>query len=129
MCATLSTEDVHLILSKGVVQQDSKKGPFPVPRRSLIGLHLVNEKSTANNNDVAEPPVRKYDCENYETCLAVAAALDWDSFSCKDCCGQVDQRLAWRAQHARKKDSVVRALCDLPELNDAVGIKKTKPNP
>lgn len=61
-------------------------------------------------------PKRKYCCQNYTVCLDLAAALNWDSFTCRGCCGEVDNSLLWRAHLARKRDSIVETLCSIPEI-------------
>ncbi|RIL12380.1 MAG: hypothetical protein DCC75_00545 [Proteobacteria bacterium] len=63
-----------------------------------------------------EPPRRRYSCPNYEICLNLAAALDWDSFTCRGCTGKVNQALHWQARQAKKKDLVARKICHLPEI-------------
>lgn len=65
----------------------------------------------------ADPPFRRYDCEHYEVCLDVAAALDWDNFTCNGCNCSVDQRLLWRARNAMKRDSVAQRCCNLPDVS------------
>lgn len=70
------------------------------------------------NGDVVspiEPPRRNFGCNNYETCLAMAAALSWDSFTCRGCSGSVDEKLLWRARSAARTDSSIKVLCQLPE--------------
>lgn len=64
-----------------------------------------------------EPPVRQYECENYNTCLGLAAALDWISFSCSGCSGKVNNRLLWRAHHEVRKNTELATLCELPKLS------------
>jgi hypothetical protein len=71
----------------------------------------------------AEPPERKYDCKNYETCLDLAASLNWSSFTCQGCSGEVNSALLWRAHQNQRKDSVARALCDLKPIEQVVGQK------
>lgn len=69
--------------------------------------------------DVPSPgavPLRRYNCSNYERCLDLAAALNWDSFGCSGCNGEVNEALCWRAHQARKKDRVVDRICHLPEI-------------
>ena len=66
-------------------------------------------------------PDRKYNCKNYQSCLEIAAALDWDSFTCKTsadhCTGEVNENLVWKAHLAKRDDKVARKLCDLPEIS------------
>jgi hypothetical protein len=65
---------------------------------------------------MAEPPRRRYECSHYDTCLDLAAALNWHSFTCRGCSGTVDQTLMWRARQSARKDSVAKALCDFPPI-------------
>ena len=60
-------------------------------------------------------PPRYYGCCNYSTCLNVAAALNWDNFSCCGCSAEVDQALFWQARQAQKKDAVAKRLCSIPQ--------------
>jgi hypothetical protein len=71
--------------------------------------------SSARDAPVAAP-FRRYDCHNYQVCLDVAAALDWENFTCSSCNGQVDKRLLWRAKHAQRRDPFAKECCDLPDL-------------
>ncbi len=83
-----------------------KPGPFQIIKNGEYGL-----------GDVPLPaPRRRYSCPHYETCLNLAAALNWDNFTCRGCSGQVDQTLYWRAHQMAKKDNVVRQLCEIPNL-------------
>jgi len=63
-----------------------------------------------------DPPRRRYSCPNYTTCLSIGCALNWDSFTCRGCNGQVDGQVFWRAHQALKRDRVATQLCDLPEI-------------
>ena len=83
-----------------------KPGPFEIIKNEGTGL--------AENSMVA--PRRRYSCSNYETCLNVACALDWDSFTCRGCCGEMNEALVWRARQAIKKDRLVNKLCEKPEI-------------
>ena len=53
---------------------------------------------------------RRFNCNNYETCLSAAAALEWDSFTCRGCNGAMDKHLSWQAMQASKKDKVAEAI-------------------
>jgi hypothetical protein len=83
-----------------------KPGPFQA-------RHLL---SVTDADTSANPPERQYDCKNYDTCLNLAAALNWESFTCDGCTGDVDESLCWRAHQAEKKDKLIGRICDLPEL-------------
>ena len=63
-----------------------------------------------------DPPRRRYECVNYETCLNIACALNWDSFTCRGCSGDVDESVCWRARQALRKDQVADRLCELPTV-------------
>lgn len=75
-------------------------------------------------------PRRRYCCKNYSTCLDLAAALNWDNFTCRGCSGDIDQTLRWRASHALKKDSFVRSICELSSVTSTVNTSTgTEPEP
>ena len=83
-----------------------KPGPFQVIDNDAIG----------SPNAPIQPPRRKYECTNYETCLNLAAALNWDSFTCRGCNGEVAENLFWRAHQMEKRDKLVGVICNLPSL-------------
>ena len=85
-----SPDEVHF-LCPGILRDGEGRGPAV----SLLG--------------------RNYDCSNYATCLGVAAALDWSSFSCYGCSGRADSRLLWRAHSALKKNKDLCSVCNLPK--------------
>jgi hypothetical protein len=112
-------------------EPDSKDhGPFEVrsstskaadaPNRKHHTAGGVHSYLQCEEGPLLEPPVRRYDCENYETCLDLAAVFNWSSFSCGKCCGQPDDKLKWRACQIQRKDSLARAVSDLPPLGQAV---------
>ncbi|HQH26548.1 MAG TPA: hypothetical protein PLP17_04055 [Oligoflexia bacterium] len=91
----------------------------------VIALFGCNESGNAEwmpgaddavDGDSLDTPDRRYDCENYDTCLSLAAALDWHSFSCGGCSGCVNQQLLWRAHNALRRSSAMRRICKLPVL-------------
>ncbi len=81
-----------------------KPGPFQIIENESLDFPL-------------EPPRRRYSCPRYDTCLNLAAALNWDSFTCRGCSGEANQALFWRARQEFRKDGVVRKICD--EIPDA----------
>ena len=83
-----------------------KPGPFQIVKSDEFGGADAPGKA----------PRRRYSCQNYETCLDLAAALNWDNFTCRGCSGEINQTLYWRAYQEQKKDKVVNQLCDLPEI-------------
>ncbi len=89
-----------------------KRGPFPV----ILDNAPPSVKRT--------PPKRNYSCENYEGCLSLCAALNWESFSCLGCNGEPDANLVWEAQLKRKDDLLARKF--LREAPSAVAEKRRK---
>lgn len=79
-------------------------------------FRIIRSEETGNVDAPSSPPRRRYYCKNYNSCLNLAAALNWDNFTCRGCCGDVDQNLLWRAYQAARKDDVAGSLCDLPEI-------------
>ena len=61
-----------------------------------------------------EGPDRNFACKNYNSCLSLAAALNWESFSCGGCTGTIDETIRWRAKGVSKRDSALRQLCIIP---------------
>ncbi len=84
-----------------------KPGPFQV----------IESEGSGNVDSPVLPPRRRYSCPNYSRCLDLAAALNWDNFTCRGCSGLIDESLHWRAHQAQRKDNLVRALCDLPDIH------------
>jgi hypothetical protein len=83
-----------------------KPGPFQV----------IDNDGHGNPDAPISPPRRRYDCSHYETCLDLAAALNWDSFSCRGCSGEVNESLFWRAAQMEKRDALVSEICTIPLL-------------
>lgn len=83
-----------------------KPGPF----------QIIEADGSGEVENPIDAPRRRYDCQNYETCLDVAAALNWDNFTCRGCSGVIEEALFWRARQAMKKDNVVSRLCELPSI-------------
>lgn len=83
-----------------------KPGPFQV----------IEEEGFGVVDDPVAPPRRRFSCRNYEVCLNLAAALNWDNFTCRGCCGDVNSSLLWRARQVMKKDIFVHRLCDIPQI-------------
>ncbi len=81
---------------------------------------ITTQTFECENNDTVllDAPERRYECEHYEICLDVASALNWSNFTCKDCAGQVNPKILWRAKSASKQDAVAGKLCHLPEVGE-----------
>jgi len=79
-----------------------KPGPFQVLAKN------------SNMLDEGEVPDRNFVCKNYNSCLSLAAALNWESFSCNGCTGTIDETIRWRAKVESKRDTTLRQLCVIP---------------
>ena len=82
-----------------------KPGPF----------QIIESEGHGDLDNPINAPRRRYDCINYETCLVIAAGLNWDSFTCRGCSGEYQDPLYWRARQEINKDSVVKKICELPD--------------
>lgn len=71
--------------------------------------------------DEAADPLRKLECNHYDTCLNLAAALNWESFSCEGCCGSINESLRWRAGQNTRRDAVAKAICGSPKATIVKG--------
>jgi len=83
-----------------------RAGPFQV----------IDNDGHSDPNAPSTPQTRNYDCDNYEKCLNLAAALNWESFSCGGCNGKVNEALQWRAQKAKRDDALVDLICTVPDV-------------
>lgn len=83
-----------------------KPGPF----------QIIESEGCGNVDAPISAPRRRYGCDHYDTCLNLAAALNWDSFTCRGCSEEIDEALLWRAKQAEKRDSVARSLCQIPHI-------------
>lgn len=83
-----------------------KPGPFQVIEMEGRGML----------DSPIDPPRRRYSCPNYTSCLSIACALNWDSFTCRGCSSQINESLCWRAHQALRRDRVADKLCELPEI-------------
>jgi hypothetical protein len=95
-------------------------GPFEVRCETHADVAPLSRSSTSAATDLPasadEVPRRRYDCEMYETCLGLAASLNWESFTCRGCCGQPNENLLWRARVSARKDSVAARLLKAPPI-------------
>ena len=98
------------------------KNPPPRPSMhngSAVALDELEEQeyvSIPRLMKPSEPVIREFDCPQYDTCLSLTAALNWESFSCADCCGELNEQLLWRAHQNCRRDKSLAGLCQLPEL-------------
>jgi hypothetical protein len=95
-------------------------GPFEVRCETRADEGLFPKVQTFAVTDLPastdEVPRRRYDCEMYETCLGLAASLNWESFTCRGCSGQPSENLLWRARVSARKDSVAARLLRAPPV-------------
>ncbi len=102
------------------------QSPSNKPRKAFGRAHLhVVENEDHERGGRSDPfeivaPDRNYDCQNYDTCLGLAAALNWNSFACTGCSGSVNQHLLWRAHSEVRKNKTLAELCDLPNISPHV---------
>lgn len=86
-----------------------KPGPFQV-------IDIDDIKDSAN--PVAAPK-RRYSCSNYNNCLNIAGALDWDNFTCRGCNGEVEPTVLWRARQAVRSEHSMKKLFSFPDIEIA----------
>lgn len=87
-------------------------GPFEVK----LDAEIAPAFSSPHHAQLGETPRRRYECVNYDGCLELAAALNWDSFTCRGCNGEINDSLLWRARHSARKCSIARRICNLPPV-------------
>lgn len=104
------SESNSLCPTEKQLPKDEASSLFPLQTNLKPGPFQIIEVEGSLEAPISAPR-RRYDCHNYETCLELAAALNWDSFTCRGCSGNIDQAFFWRALHARKKDRIAEALC------------------
>jgi predicted Fe-S protein YdhL (DUF1289 family) len=109
-----------------------RHGPFEVMepqarvrrerRGALANTNRANTPRSEDNDrrELKDPP-RDFDCPNYNTCLCLAAALNWHSFSCQGCTRSIDEHLIWRAHQELRKDKALSKLLQLPRLETIQG--------
>lgn len=98
----------------GVARRRGEKNVFADGNTALSAVCIGDAPNGHVADENSSTPERRFDCANYETCLGMAAALDWESFTCKGCCGDIDERLLWRAHHRLRNDSGLASVCKLP---------------
>ncbi len=90
----------------------------PEPHCGPFQFHPESETSPSNHqHEEASHPgpltplARSYDCKHYDCCLELAAALNWENFTCSGCGGDINQHLVWKANLAKREDEVANRLC------------------
>ena len=69
-----------------------KKGPFQI-------IIDVEDNWPFTKSGFSE---RIHSCIYYQTCLEIAATLDWDDFSCRNCTGSINQAILVQAEERVK---------------------------
>lgn len=90
-----------------------------IQKKPILSSNVKFLPSEKKESESITEPDRDYECNNYELCLTLAAALDWSSFSCLNCNGSVDERLLWRAHNLVRKNQTLRVLCHLPDIKQS----------
>ena len=88
------------------------KLPSPLPAENSDSLNT----SLSPKQHPPQSISRDFDCDNYDTCLSLSAALNWNSFSCENCCGCVNKQLLWRAHQEARGDKDLAPLYNLPSI-------------
>lgn len=100
-----------LIGTPGPFEVRSDEHAAPSPFSKILASSAADYPQSTH-----ETPRRRYDCDRYETCLGLAASLNWESFTCRGCCGQPSETLLWRARVSARKDSVAAHLLSAPPI-------------
>lgn len=85
-------------------------GPFQLHPESETRLSN-DQHEEACSPDPLIPLVRSFECKHYDCCLELAAALNWENFTCSGCGGDINQHLVWKANLAKREDDVANRLC------------------
>jgi hypothetical protein len=64
-------------------------------KQAKLGGKICNVKLYRNSN-----------CVNYQNCLSIAATLNWHSFTCDGCSGNLNPELSWKVLREAKNDQV-----------------------
>ena len=79
-------------------------------------FQVIENEGKGTVESPIDPPRRRYSCSNYNTCLSIGCALNWDSFTCRGCSGDVSEPLCWRAHQILRRDRIANKLCELPDI-------------
>lgn len=116
--STLAAPHPHKREQEQPEREQAATSNEPHHRCGPFQLHLESEISPSNEQlgklshpDPLTPLVRSYDCKQYDCCLELAAALNWENFTCAGCGGEINQHLIWKANLARREDAVAKRLC------------------
>lgn len=97
--------------SSNVLQLPQRNGSAGSPASRA---EQIQSAPILNPEHLLQAPPRMFDCANYNTCLGLAAALNWNSFSCEGCSGKVNSQLLWKAHSSLRNDKALSRLLGLP---------------
>jgi hypothetical protein len=106
---------------KSSSSQIGSPGPFEVRFDDFAALEASNAQDGAAAATDDATPRRRYDCASYDRCLELAAALNWESFTCRGCSGHINDALLWRVGQAIRRDTVAKAICAAPKISTLSG--------
>lgn len=106
---------------KSSAPQIGSPGPFEVRFDDAASQGLESDQETSCITHDEAVPRRRYECASYERCLELAAALNWESFTCRGCSGLINDALLWRVGQAIRRDTVAKALCSAPKISALSG--------
>jgi hypothetical protein len=103
--------------SKELLSQECENsGPFEVAS-ATTPARVSTQTNQAPTPHASQQPAncdeleRRLECNHYQECLDISAALNWESFTCAECNGTVNASLRWRAGQNTKRDALARAIC------------------
>lgn len=100
--------------------QIGSPGPFEVHFDDLCPDEVSSPTDNPTTID-STAPRRRHECSSYDRCLELAAALNWESFTCRGCSGQINDTLRWRAGQAIRRDTIAKAICAAPKISTLSG--------
>ena len=104
--------------------QIGSPGPFEVRFDDVVPQELSDSQEVGSATNEEATPRRRYDCASYDRCLELAAALNWESFTCRGCSGHINDALLWRVGQAIRRDTVAKAICAAPKISTLSGSSK-----
>ena len=108
----LITKDDNTSKGAGISKQLKIGKPYKIGKPGPF--QIIESEVQGSIDNPINAPRRRYECSNYETCLVIAAGLNWDSFTCRGCNGEFEESLHWRARQEINKDKTVKKICELP---------------
>ena len=106
---------------KSSSSQIGSPGPFEVRFDDVACQEAIDVQGVGSATIEDATPRRRYDCASYDRCLQLAAALNWESFTCRGCSGHINDALLWRVGQAIRRDTVAKAICAAPKISTLSG--------